>query len=107
MNVFNHFLELVQAQLKAWVADGSLPEGLPIDRVTVEPPRDPSHGDLATNAAMVLAKGAGQKPRDLAERLAEALTENVDVTAAEVAGPGFLNLRLKSWVLAGLHQRHS
>lgn len=94
MNVFNHFLDLVQAQLKGWVADGSLPPGLPIDRVTVEPPRDPSHGDLATNAAMVLAKGAGQKPRDLAEKLAAALAENRDVAAADVAGPGFLNLRL-------------
>jgi len=94
MNVFNHFLDLVQAQLNAWVADGSLPAGLPIDRVSVEPPRDPSHGDLSTNAAMVLAKGAGLKPRDLAERLAAALAENADVTAAEVAGPGFLNLRL-------------
>jgi arginyl-tRNA synthetase len=94
MNVFNHFLNLIQTQLKDWVADGSLPDGLPIDKVTVEPPRDPSHGDLATNAAMVLAKGAKQKPRDLAERLAAALAENADVAAAEVAGPGFLNLRL-------------
>ncbi len=94
MNVFNHFLHLIQTQLKDWVADGSLPDGLPIDKVTVEPPRDPAHGDLATNAAMVLAKGARQKPRDLAERLAAALAENADVAAAEVAGPGFLNLRL-------------
>lgn len=95
MNVFNHFLNLIQTTLHNWVADGSLPDGLPIDKVTVEPPRDSAHGDLATNAAMVLAKGAGQKPRDLAERLAAALAEDADVAAAEVAGPGFLNLRLR------------
>ena len=64
MNVFNHFLNLIQTQLKDWVADGSLPDGLPIDKVTVEPPRDPSHGDLATNAAMVLAKGASDSMAD-------------------------------------------
>ncbi len=94
MNVFNHFLDIVQNQLHQWTADGALPAGLPIDRVSVEPPRDPSHGDLATNAAMVLAKPAGQKPRDLAEKLAAALATNPDVASAEVAGPGFLNLRL-------------
>jgi arginyl-tRNA synthetase len=94
MNVFNHFLDIVQNQLRQWVAEGALPAGLPIDRVSVDPPRDPSHGDLATNAAMVLAKPAGQKPRDLAEKLAAALAANPDVASAEVAGPGFLNLRL-------------
>ena len=63
-------------------------------RVTVEPPRDPSHGDLATNAAMVLAKPLGRKPRELAEELAAQLRPDADVVAAEVAGPGFINLRL-------------
>lgn len=65
-------------------------------RVVVEPPRDPSHGDLATNAAMVLAKAAGLKPRDLAERIAAQLNADPDIVATEVAGPGFLNLRLSA-----------
>lgn len=96
MNVFNHFLDIIQTELHQLTADGFLPHGLALDRVTVEPPRDPSHGDLSTNAAMVLAKAAGQKPRDLAEKLATALAGNADIASTEVAGPGFLNLRLHS-----------
>ncbi len=68
--------------------------GLERANVTVEPPRDPAHGDLATNAAMVLAKGAGAKPRDLAEALKPHLERVPGVTAVEIAGPGFINLRL-------------
>ena len=64
-------------------------------RVVVEPPRDPSHGDMATNAAMVLAKDAGKKPRELAEKIAEALRGDDMITKAEVAGAGFINLTLK------------
>ena len=71
------------------------PVDLGIDRVLVEPPRDASHGDLATNVAMVLAKPLGLKPRELATRIAVALAADPDVDAAEVAGPGFINLRLK------------
>lgn len=66
-----------------------------LERVTVEPPRDPAHGDLATNAAMVLAKPMGLKPRDLAEKIAEALGADEDVAAVEIAGPGFINMRLE------------
>ena len=94
MNPFRHFLEAIQQTLRGWVVDGSLPEGLPIDRITVEPPRDASHGDMACNAAMVLAKPARIKPRDLAEKLAAAIRDMADVTGVEVAGPGFLNMRL-------------
>ena len=94
MNVFNHFLTIIHAELRKLIAEGSLPEGLALDRVTVEPPRDPSHGDLSTNAAMVLAKAAGQKPRELAEKLSGVLASNPDIASTEVAGPGFLNLRL-------------
>ena len=79
--------------------DGVSPD---LSRIAVEPPRDASHGDLATNAAMVLAKPTGQNPRALAERLAEALRADADVAAAEVAGPGFVNLRLKD----GFWQAH-
>jgi len=88
------------AALDALEAAGTLPGGLKRGAVTVEPPRDPSHGDLATNAAMVLAKPAGLKPRDLAEALVAELTKLPDVAGAEIAGPGFINLRLvpAAWV---------
>ena len=94
MNVFKEFRGIVVSQLEALAASGSLPQGLDFGRVTVEPPRDPAHGDLSTNAAMVLAKQAGMKPRDLADRLAEPLARNDDVSDVAVAGPGFINLRL-------------
>jgi arginyl-tRNA synthetase len=90
MNVFSYFLDEVK---KATQGLG-LPAGLDLSRVVVEPPRDPAHGDLSTNAAMVLAKPAGQKPRDLAAKLAEALRRHPEVIEAEVAGPGFLNWRV-------------
>jgi len=94
MNVFKEFRGIVVSQLEALAASGSLPQGLDFGRVTVEPPRDPAHGDLSTNAAMVLAKQAGMKPRDLADRLAEPLAGYDDVSDVAVAGPGFINLRL-------------
>jgi arginyl-tRNA synthetase len=94
MNVFNHFLGLVETALADLATAGTLPAGYDTTKVTVEPPRDPSHGDLSTNAAMVLAKPAGLKPRDLAEALADELRGVEAVEAVEVAGPGFINLRL-------------
>ena len=90
MNLFSHFRDVVIAELGAL----SLPAGLDMGRVTVEPPRDAAHGDISTNAAMVLAKPAGMAPRALAEKLVERLKRHADVAAAEVAGPGFINLRL-------------
>ena len=86
--------------LDALEAAGMLPAGLARGNVTVEPPRDPSHGDLATNAAMVLAKGAGTNPRALAEALAAQLLKEPHVISAEIAGPGFINLRLapEAWL---------
>jgi arginyl-tRNA synthetase len=69
-----------------------------LTRIVVEPPRDASHGDMATNAAMVLAKDAGKKPRDLAEAIAETLRADDKVASVSVAGPGFINLTLKSHV---------
>ncbi|MQX35610.1 arginine--tRNA ligase [Roseospira navarrensis] len=101
MNIFAVYKDLVLAQVAALVSEGSLPDGLDTGRLTVEPPRDPSHGDMATNAAMVLAKPAGLKPRDLAERLAARLATISGVTAAEVAGPGFINLRLSAAIWIG------
>src|SRR6185312_15335638 len=70
------------------------PDGLDLTRVAVEPPRDPAHGDLSTNAAMVLAKPAKMPPRDLAQKLAARLAQESDITAADVAGPGFINLKI-------------
>ncbi len=94
MNLFSDIRALVIDSLTAMVAEGALPEGLDFANVTVEPPRDPLHGDMATNAAMVLAKPSGLKPRDIAEALAAKLSSDPRVSSAEVAGPGFLNLRL-------------
>jgi arginyl-tRNA synthetase len=90
MNLFSHFRDVVIAELAAI----GLPADLDTSRIAVEPPRDPAHGDIATNAAMVLAKPAGMPPRALAEKLVERLRGRGEVTSAEVAGPGFINLRL-------------
>ncbi len=95
MNPFKDLKDMVVAELEALARDGVLPAGLDLARVAVEPPRDPAHGVVATNAAMVLAKPAGMKPRDLAAALAARLGARGLVTEAAVAGPGFINLRLE------------
>ena len=102
MNLFSDIHTRVIEALDVLVRAGDLPEGLDFANVTVEPPRDPLHGDMATNAAMVLAKPSGQKPRDIALKLAEQLMSDGRITAAGVAGPGFLNLRLANDVWQGL-----
>jgi arginyl-tRNA synthetase len=102
MNLFADIRGLVLASLDALVSEGVLPEGLDRANVAVEPPRDPAHGDMATNAAMVLAKPAGMKPRDIADALSVKLAADDRIASAEVAGPGFLNLRLETGVWAGL-----
>ena len=94
MNLFDDIKLLVLDSLGTLTRDGVLPEGLDLAQVNVEPPRDPAHGDMATNAAMVLAKPAGMKPRDIAEALVARLSADPRVALAEVAGPGFINLRL-------------
>ncbi len=94
MNIFAEIRELILTTLDQMVTAGDLPEGLNFDPITTEPPRDAAHGDMATNAAMVLAKPAKMKPRDIAEALAGKLAEDARITSADVAGPGFLNLRL-------------
>ncbi|MEY4671133.1 MAG: hypothetical protein RLZZ415_1012 [Pseudomonadota bacterium] len=88
------FVGHISAALDALEQAGTLPGGLNRAAVTVEPPRDPSHGDLATNAAMVLAKPAGMNPRALAEALVAELVKVAGVSSAEIAGPGFINLRV-------------
>lgn len=102
MNLFSDIRTLVLDAVEALVRDGALPEGLGTDAVTVEPPRDPGHGDMATNAAMVLAKGAGRAPREIAAALAERLRADPRIASAEPAGPGFLNLRLAPAVWQGV-----
>ncbi|GLK83583.1 arginine--tRNA ligase [Ancylobacter defluvii] len=94
MNLYALFADHVRAALDALAADGVLPGGIDARRVVVEPPRDASHGDLATNAAMVLAKEAGLKPRELADKLADKLRAVKDVERVDVAGPGFINIAL-------------
>ena len=88
------FAAAIDAVLFTLEAEGVLPEGTNRANVSVEPPRDPSHGDLATNAAMVLAKQAKSNPRALAEKIVEKLADNPEITSAQIAGPGFINLRL-------------
>jgi arginyl-tRNA synthetase len=99
-NIFATVLTRVQAALEALTASGALPPGLALSRVLVEPPRDASHGDMATNAAMVLAKDAGKKPRELADLIAEKLRADDLVEKVDIAGPGFINLTLKAPVWA-------
>ncbi|HVX92050.1 MAG TPA: arginine--tRNA ligase [Xanthobacteraceae bacterium] len=94
MNVFALFAGHVRAAVQALVQAGVLACEPDLSRVVVEPPREAGHGDLATNAAMVLAKDAGLKPRDLAERIAAELNKRPEITHVEVAGPGFINLTL-------------
>jgi len=98
MNLFAIFADHVRAAVRDLTEEGALPAGLDETRVVVEPPRDPSHGDLATNAAMVLAKDAGMKPRDLAEKLVAKLQAIPGVTRVDVAGPGFINIALDSGI---------
>ena len=96
MNIFADFSDRVVNAVKALGLKSKEGGELDLSRIAVEPPRDPSHGDIATNAAMVLSKAAGENPRALGERLAAALAGDPDVAEASVAGPGFVNLRLSN-----------
>ncbi|CAN5784100.1 arginine--tRNA ligase [soil metagenome] len=102
MNLFQDARALIAGALDALVADGRLPAGLDYGAITVEPPRDPAHGEMATNAAMVLARPARMAPRDIAAALAGKLAQAEPVASAEVAGPGFLNIRLRPAVWFGV-----
>jgi arginyl-tRNA synthetase len=101
MNLFRDMRAKVLAEIEALAAEGVIPEGLPTERFAVEPPRDPSHGDMAVNAAMVLARDAKMKPRDLAEALAEKIRATPGVASVDIAGPGFINLRLDNAIWHG------
>src|SRR6201996_6961834 len=95
VHLFADVLARVHAICAGLAKDGNWPEGTDFSRVVVEPPRDASHGDMATNAAMVLAKEAKSKPRDLAETIAAKLRTEDLIEKVDVAGPGFINLTLK------------
>jgi len=99
MNIFGLFEKRVADALGRLAEAGKIPAGLDASRVVVEPPRDPSHGDLATNAALVLAKEARMNPRALADLLVGDLQDDPRVTKVDVAGPGFINIRLAPEVL--------
>ena len=98
MNVFKHVEAKIEDALQQLKRDGVLPGDLDIAGVEVQEPRDPAHGDVASNAAMVLAKRAGMKPRDIAAALARVLADDADFANSDVAGPGFLNIRLEDRV---------
>ena len=94
MNVFSHLSEIINREIEELCDAGALPAGLDLSAVQVEPPREAEHGDAACNAALVLAKQARHKPREIAESLAARLQERAEIRSVEVAGPGFVNLRL-------------
>ncbi|HEY1473888.1 MAG TPA: arginine--tRNA ligase [Pseudolabrys sp.] len=96
-NTPQHLFATMLARVRAACADVLGPTG-DLSRVLVEPPRDPTHGDMAANAAMVLAKDAGQKPRELAEKIAQRLRADDLIAKVDVAGPGFINFTLKPHV---------
>lgn len=95
MNVFAHVEARLKAAVEALVAEGQLPAGLDLGAIEASAPRDVTHGDIAANAAMVLAKPAGMKPRDIAGLLKAKLEREPGIAAIEVAGPGFLNFRFE------------
>src|SRR3984885_4234482 len=94
MNLFEHFRVRIAAAIEEAAREGAWPQGLDTLRLAGDPPRDAAHGDLSTNAALVLTKEAGVKPRDFAEKLRPRLAMLEGVVSAEVAGPGFINLKL-------------
>lgn len=96
MNIFKDFQTNIKDIITSLSNDGSLPEGLDLKNITAEAPRDASHGDIATNAAMVLVKQAKMKPRDIAQLIATGLEKYENVEQVDIAGPGFINIRLKT-----------
>ena len=99
MNIYSNIRDLVVSSLDKMVSDGFLEIGLRYDNISVEPPRDQAHGDMATNAAMVLAKLANKPPRQIAEYLSNILISDERVREVNVAGPGFINMRIEESVL--------
>ncbi|HRD77661.1 MAG TPA: arginine--tRNA ligase [Hyphomicrobiaceae bacterium] len=104
MNVYSHLERAILSAVDGMKARGELPNELVASAGDIDPPRDPSHGDLASNVAMVLAKAAKKKPRDIAEAIARQLAADPLIAKADVAGPGFLNIKLKPAAWHGVVQ---
>ena len=96
MNYFKHLRNVVLESVEELAVSGVVPGGLDLEAINVEPPRDPAHGDVATNAALALARKAGKKPREIAEPLARTLGRVPELSRVDVAGPGFINMRLSA-----------
>lgn len=105
MNIINEYKTRIETHVNALIASGIVPQGIDVSRATVEPPREAAHGDLASNIAMVLAKAVGMKPRDLAEHIAKLLEADEDISAVDIAGPGFINIKLKQDIWHDLARR--
>ncbi len=104
MNYFKQLREIILDSVEELVSSGAVPDGLDLESINVEPPRDPSHGDVATNAALVLAGKVGRKPREIAEEIAlflKRLHVPAPIAEVDVAGPGFINMRLSAAFLRG------
>ena len=101
MNIFAAFRARIETCIRTLIQEGVIGEGTDLSRISVEPPRDPSHGDMATNAAMVLGKFSELPPRDLAGKIADLLSKDVDIASVDIAGPGFINLSLSPSVWQG------
>ena len=95
MNIFNYFYQILNVKLDILVAKNILPAGLDRTRISLEPSRDKAHGDISTNASLVLSKLAGKNSIDLAGDIAESLRGHADIEKVNVAGPGFINIRLR------------
>jgi len=102
MNIFGQYREKIILYLNEMRAEGFIPAEISFDAVTAEPPRESSHGDISINAAMVIAKPAGKKPREIAEELVKRLQKTEGVEKVEIAGPGFINLRLAKEIWQGM-----
>ncbi|EJW21755.1 argS protein [alpha proteobacterium IMCC14465] len=101
MNIFAAFRARIETCIRTLIQEGVIGEGTDLSRISVEPPRDPSHGDMATNAAMVLGKFSELPPRDLAGKIADLLSKDADIASVDIAGPGFINLSLSPSVWQG------
>ena len=99
-DIFADLLERIHQACHRLVTAGRLPRQVDVSRISLDPPREAAHGDMATNAAMVLAKEAGLRPRELAEAIASQLRDDPRILQADIAGPGFINITLRpqTWI---------
>ena len=102
MNLFTHVREILIEVLKELTAQSVLPIDTDFSNITVEPPKDSRHGDMSTNAAMVLSKSVEVKPRELAQIISEALSPKEIISSVDIAGPGFINITLSNFSWHGL-----